>query len=88
VAGHAEQFKNNDAQGGNERGEQMATLEGTRHGLLVSDRLGDLIDEGPVGVEATKISRASRWRKSPALFWLSIKHVSTVAFGKSASICA
>ena len=31
--------------GRNERGEQMATLEGIRHGLLVSDRLGDLIDE-------------------------------------------
>jgi carboxypeptidase Taq len=28
-----------------ERGEQLATLEGIRHGLLVSDRLGDLVEE-------------------------------------------
>ncbi len=28
-----------------QRGEQLATLEGLRHGLLVSDRLGDLVEE-------------------------------------------
>ena len=28
-----------------ERGEQLATLEGIRHALLVSDRLGDLVEE-------------------------------------------
>jgi len=27
------------------RGEQLATLEGLRHALLVSDRLGDLVEE-------------------------------------------
>ena len=33
------------AAGRPQRGEQLATLEGLRHGLLVSDRLGDLIEE-------------------------------------------
>jgi carboxypeptidase Taq len=31
--------------GRRQRGEQLATLEGLRHGLLVSDRLGDLVEE-------------------------------------------
>jgi len=31
--------------GRGERGEQLATLEGIRHALLVSDRLGDLVEE-------------------------------------------
>ena len=33
------------AAGRPQRGEQLATLEGLRHGLLASDRLGDLIEE-------------------------------------------
>ena len=33
------------AAGRAERGEQLATLEGLRHGLLTSDHLGDLIEE-------------------------------------------
>src|SRR5262249_22772006 len=33
------------AAGRGERGDQLATLEGLRHTLLVSDRLGDLVEE-------------------------------------------
>ena len=39
------------ALGRNERGGQLATLEGVRHTLLVSDRLGDLVEEVAVQSE-------------------------------------
>jgi carboxypeptidase Taq len=37
-----------------ERGEQLATLEGIRHALLVSDRLGDLIEDVAVQSEGNE----------------------------------
>jgi Zn-dependent M32 family carboxypeptidase len=74
--------------GRNERGEQMATLEGIRHGLLVSDRLGDLIDEVACRSGGDKDLPREPVAQVTGSFWLSIKHVSTVAFRKSASICA
>jgi carboxypeptidase Taq len=40
------------------RGEQLATLEGIRHALLVSDRLGDLVEE--VAVQSEGNERLSR----------------------------
>jgi carboxypeptidase Taq len=41
-----------------ERGEQLATLEGIRHAMLVSDRLGDLLEE--VAVQSEGNERLSR----------------------------
>jgi carboxypeptidase Taq len=44
--------------GREERGEQLAALEGTRHALLTSDHLGDLIEEVALERENDK-----RWRR-------------------------
>jgi carboxypeptidase Taq len=44
--------------GREERGEQLATLEGIRHTLLASDRLGDLVEE--VAVQSEGNERLSR----------------------------
>ncbi len=44
--------------GREERGEQLATLEGTRHALLTSDHLGDLIEE-----VALQRDGDERWRR-------------------------
>lgn len=44
--------------GREERGEQLATLEGARHALLISDHLGDLIEEVAVAHEGDE-----RWRR-------------------------
>src|SRR4029077_5173147 len=41
-----------------ERGEQLATLEGIRHAMLVSDRLGDLVEE--VAAQSEGNERLSR----------------------------
>ncbi|HXJ00040.1 MAG TPA: carboxypeptidase M32, partial [Micropepsaceae bacterium] len=41
------------AAGREERGDQLAALEGVRHGLLVSDRLGDLVEEVAAQSEAS-----------------------------------
>ena len=47
------------AAGRAERGEQLATLEGIRHTLLISDHLGDLIEEVAPRAKATSAGRAS-----------------------------
>jgi carboxypeptidase Taq len=44
--------------GRDERGEQLATLEAARHGLLTSDHLGDLIEEVALAHEGDE-----RWRR-------------------------
>ena len=44
--------------GRNERGEQLATLEAARHGLLTSDELGDLIEEVAIEREGD-----ARWKR-------------------------
>jgi carboxypeptidase Taq len=44
--------------GRGERGEQLATLEGLRHTMLVSDRLGDLVEE--VAAQSARNERLSR----------------------------
>ncbi len=44
--------------GRDERGEQLATLEGARHALLTSDHLGDLIEEVALAHEGDE-----RWRR-------------------------
>jgi Zn-dependent carboxypeptidase len=50
------------AAGRPQRGEQLATLEGLRHGLLVSDRLGDLVEE-----VAGAAAGDERWEREIAL---------------------
>jgi carboxypeptidase Taq len=44
--------------GRGERGEQLATLEGIRHTMLVSDRLGDLVEE--IAAQSERNERLSR----------------------------
>jgi len=45
-----------------ERGEQLATLEGLRHNLLISDRMGDLIE-----VVTVQCENDPRWQREIAL---------------------
>lgn len=45
-----------------ERGEQLATLEGLRHNLLISDRMGDLIE-----TVAVQCENDPRWQREIAL---------------------
>lgn len=50
------------ASGRAQRGEQLATLEGLRHALLVADRLGDLVEE-----VAAQREDDERWSREVAL---------------------
>ena len=52
------------AAGRAERGGQLATLEGIRHAMLVSDRLGDLVEE--VAAQSEGNERLARELALPA----------------------